>query len=79
MVLNPRIKKRCLDQFSLEYPDEKKVIMIERTDGNIRVLNRRLDSMLFDSRGREILTFKYAKVPIPDAQALEATFECLEA
>jgi hypothetical protein len=78
-MIADKVKSRCLREFSQKYPNEKKVIFIERSDKNIRILNKNNQNMLFDPKGREIITERYMEgtQSIREVDAILATFELL--
>lgn len=74
------VRKKCLKQFQARFPSHPNVIVVERMDGDIRVINQDVDSMVFSKRGTEIITNKYVKDFIefdPTIIPKEATFECM--
>lgn len=72
------VRKKCLKQFQARYPVHDKVIVVERMDGDIRVVDKDANSMIFSKRGTEIITHQYVKDFIefdPTVEPKYATFE----
>jgi hypothetical protein len=78
MSISQKVKDSCLGQFYNEYPKHNKVVVVERLNGEIRIFNKNTDSMIFNKRGKKIITTLYLSgMNESSTNPISATFELL--
>lgn len=74
-----KVKQKCLKAFAARYPGDNRVIVVKRSDSNVKVLNKDADCMLFDRKGNEVVTEQYLEgLRNTQVMVIEATFEEIE-